>query len=101
MKKTKYTVDYFINKFKAIPISKWCENEFDNGRGQRCAGGHCGMTAMRVVDGFSYTPEYIALIKLIHRVVEINDGVIPTYKQKTPKGRILHALTQAKMRGSK
>lgn len=39
---SKYTVDYFIEKFKSIPSNKWTEGYFSNSKGQYCALGHCG-----------------------------------------------------------
>ena len=37
----KYTVDYFLEKFDAIPEEKWTTRAFSNDEGQRCAEGHC------------------------------------------------------------
>ena len=41
---TKYTVDYFIKTFEAIPENKWTTAYFVEDD-KRCAAGHCGMTA--------------------------------------------------------
>ncbi|WP_285011232.1 hypothetical protein [Pedobacter faecalis] len=38
-----YTLDYFIEKFEAIPEDKWTTNEFADEQGRCCAFGHCGM----------------------------------------------------------
>lgn len=96
---TKYTVDYFINKFKAIPPSKWTTGELINESGQCCALGHCGM-----VDGGlsnDWTEEGLTLDNLFsgclpQGAVAINDGDDGEFTQKTPKGRILAALRKIK-----
>lgn len=36
-----YTIQYFIDKFEAIPEEKWCTHTQQNDKGQRCAFGHC------------------------------------------------------------
>lgn len=38
----KYTVDYFIKKFEAIPEDKWAVQHLVTSSGARCAMGHCG-----------------------------------------------------------
>lgn len=40
----KYTVDYFIGKFTAIPEELWWEGDYQNplNSAQHCALGHCG-----------------------------------------------------------
>jgi hypothetical protein len=88
-----YSIDYFIEKFKAIPRSKWTTRHFEDGD-KYCALGHCGFT----VSG-KQTDEgnaLIALFKSRYRsegvLTNINDGASVEYKQKTPKGRILAAL---------
>lgn len=86
----KYDVDYFIKKFEAIPDEKWCINEIDNGRGQRCALGHTwGL--------FGETKETEALCNVMNwRVSFINNGESHDYKQSTPRARILAALNDIK-----
>lgn len=107
-----YDVDYFINKFEAIPEDRWCMNEFRIGSA-KCANGHCGLT-----DEFQVTVESLALremfLKLpIHylgsgykvdgaggkysiNAAMINDGRVEEYRQPTPKQRILAALQDIK-----
>lgn len=102
-----YDVNYFINKFEAIPEEKWLPNQFG------CAYTHCGQY------GEGYKDEAPALSKLfetlhplsknqIKRDIEgsryhgwswlvavINDNNCMNdtpYKQPTPKQRILAAL---------
>lgn len=88
-----YNLNYFIEKFEAIPEEQWCVGTTDNGRGQHCALGHCGM------DNYSSlkeVPEALALKDLtIHRgisVVLTNDMMSGMYRQSTPKQRILAML---------
>ena len=41
----KYNVDYFIKKFKKIPVRNWCIGEFSNKeKTMFCAYGHCGLS---------------------------------------------------------
>jgi len=84
--KTKYTVDYFIDKFKAIPRNKWCTGVYEF-YGQRCALGHCGETYGH------QTRESMALRKLLPATTATNDqnGI-----GKHPRTRILNALKALK-----
>ncbi len=63
----KFTVDYFINKFNAIPHEKWTigMGEYDND--STCALGHCGSTSM------PSTKEAIALAKLLFNSLKIGN----------------------------
>lgn len=84
-----YTVDYFIQKFEAIPEEKWTTQVYRDGD-SCCVLGHCGVYNV-------YTDEANALSKIIldnlHRsVADINDGFSSTFTQPTPKARILAAL---------
>ena len=90
----KYTAEYFIKKFRAIPPRQWTTRFYTDSKGRHCAVGHC-----QVVYGVS-TPESRALSKLFFQqdwrgVTDVNDGLICAslgLKQKTPRGRILAAL---------
>jgi hypothetical protein len=101
-KKTKYTVDYFIKKFSAIPAKKWCTGYFKLGNGH-CALGHCGSVEYGS-RAYQHTDEGNALIGLTSRIGDnqyacittINDGLDPNFPQKTPRGRVLAALRQVK-----
>lgn len=100
---TKYTVDYFIQKFEAIPDELWCVDKFENERGQRCVLGHCGRNSE---NKFQPTEESWELDKLIFRIHScafepvacINNGTCLNYPQPTPKARILAALKDVKER---
>lgn len=89
-----YDVDYFIEKFEAIPEESWCTEEFEKD-GACCAFGHCGTR------DFKSTIEAIELAHLFSNlddiyVVCVNDGSEPMYSQPTPKQRILAALHDIK-----
>jgi hypothetical protein len=104
--KTKYTVDYFIEKFSKIPDKFWCKSyytSYDQGIEKHCALGHCGFKC-EDDGGENTTKEGKALIKLIitklrHAVSDINDG---TYEEfvcmlgDDPKTRIINALKMIK-----
>ena len=86
---TKYTAEYFYNKFAAIPESKWTTGFFVNAHNKCCALGHCGFRCAVT------TPEGSALKKLFANnglsVVGVNDEF--SEFGNTPKERILNALT--------
>lgn len=117
-----YDVDYFINKFEAIPDDKWCTGQLTSGRVDpitqeesilHCAFGHCGLKLEQFasLDTIAQNKEAIALQKLftpydqmnsgnnisLSGVVLVNDG-IPTVRYDynklgtDPKSRILAAL---------
>jgi hypothetical protein len=82
-----YNKRYFLEKFKAIPESKWCVDNFTNFNGQRCALGHCGAGTHNATD------ESFALRCLLPcSVAAINDGEVARFHQPTPKQRIIAAL---------
>lgn len=89
----KYTVDYFINKFEAIPETRWVTMAYINEYGC-CAMGHCGAQ-----NDDCLTEESRALKMLFavpYAVQHINDGRFSQYQQPTPKQRILAALYDIK-----
>lgn len=84
-----YDVNYFIEKFEAIPEEKWCVGDFVVGD-KCCAFGHCGVTK-----GTLDSPESIALSRIVkdtRRFIMLNDGDHQLYRQPTPKQRVLAAL---------
>lgn len=90
-----YDVDYFINKFEAIPDEKWTTNKYER-NGQYCAYGHCGMRG-----GFAVDPEPFALKMLFKSndfaVIEVNDGLGHMTKfGNSPKNRIMNVLKEIK-----
>lgn len=108
-----YNVDYFINKFEAIPESHFTTHLFENQDGQKCVVAHCGVFHLHTV-----TPEGIALKQvfdslpitgkrigtlIVHQHLTfpykascINDGLTKEYRQATPKQRVLAALHDIK-----
>lgn len=95
----KELVPFFIKMFRGIPNARWC-TYFLEVNGQRCAFGHCGITQFhqRFVN-----PKSRALAKVFggmdkgyERGVSINNGRDPSYHQRTPKARILAALSDIK-----
>lgn len=91
----KYDIDYFINKFEAIPEEKWTTGKFQTQDGKCCALGFCGNDWE-----LPNTEESKALVKIdpMISISNINDGVCG-YKQmygETPKARILNFLKQKK-----
>ena len=111
-----YTVDFFINKFEAIPENKWCSGIFfgytsfwgiiKKPNGQRCAQGHC-MELVKLrrnsADIKSRSLEETEALRKIfsdalgfdkvhYTVALVNNGEDKRYQQPTPKQRILAAL---------
>jgi len=100
----KYNVDYFINKFEAIPDIYWTSFKYVNGNAY-CAMGHCGFRH------FTVTPEGKALDALFDKygihVLAVNDGAHGYFNMneareiqnwywaqagETPKERVLNVL---------
>lgn len=88
---SKFTAQYFIDKFEAIPEENWCIGNYMDNKGGYCAYGHCGARL-----GVDDTEESRALQNILHdHVGEINDGLKKYGLDKlgtTPKQRILEAL---------
>lgn len=90
---TEYTVQYFIDKFTAIPEELWFEEEFTNPANpeQHCAYGHCGCNPES-----QENMEANSLDRLFRdhdlNVALVNDGMSALFQQPTPKARILAAL---------
>jgi hypothetical protein len=85
-----YDIDYFIDKFEAIPEDRWVSDKYFNPLGQCCAVGHCGIVG----------PEALALkvifVKGDTLVERVNYGADQRFQQPTPKQRILAALHHIK-----
>lgn len=90
-----YTVDYFINKFEAIPEEKWCIEKWADDD-KRCAFGHCGVNTDNFLSYPSEAKGLADLFPLSCVVFDINDGDDKRYQQPTPKQRILAALYDIK-----
>lgn len=90
-------IDFFIEKFKAIPDNKWCTGILKDFYGRHCALGHCGSyseAGVQVETVESQTLGKLFLEKFNDRcaVANINDGHYSMFIQPTPKARILAAL---------
>lgn len=90
--KTKYTANYFLKKFNAIPEEKWTTGSYSRSTGgKKCALGHCRETVDRS------TMESRALRALFYRALVV--GIITTndtkmyFTEPTPKQRVMSALT--------
>ena len=90
----KYDLDYFIDKFEAIPEERWCTNTYLNGK-QSCVLGHCGER-----DNWS-TEESEKLCKITNCITGVNDG-LPPYNRygSNPKQRVITYLKELKCTNS-
>lgn len=89
---TQYNVDYFIQKFEAIP-EPWAIGTFEDELGRKCALGHCCEAEAPTEEGAALR----ALFKKAGMAVGwVNDGPHFNYQQTTPKQRILAALRDIK-----
>lgn len=88
--RNKYTINYFIKKFKAIPEKFWITHTFKHETGARCALGHCGMQ-----NADQGTPEGEALKNIFqvngYSIFRVNDSQ-EVFTQETPRARVLAAL---------
>lgn len=100
--RNKYTVGYFIRKFKAIPGNQWCCGQFVNARGQKCVLGHLGARGVRLASGFQLPEPAQALVKLVkdggitYDIADINNHSFGGFTQKTPRARVLAVLRYLK-----
>lgn len=109
--KTEFTIDYFINKFEAIPEERWTTGTFkriintpEKLDYQCCALGHLGL---KKHDDIFLNEKAKALQSFFNKdtsgrpscvpVTNINDDYSERYhKGETPKQRILNALKSIK-----
>lgn len=100
-KREKYTVDYFLRKFRAIPLSQWAFGNLRTPDGRRCALGHCGVS----LGQHGWPREAAALRDLLgFSVTEVNDrGLFGArwLRSGTPRGRILEALRLVQRRSKR
>lgn len=114
---SKFDVDYFINKFEAIPGTNWTTGELWNSQtGACCALGHCGVRDVEFKHigedeplydggGWLFTEEALELIKIfggtnIHHaedVYGVNDAR-SINEDEGPRERILNFLKQVKQK---
>lgn len=86
------TVDEYIKFFEAIPEDKWCTGNFHKGE-KSCALGHLRNAGLD--DDFLHDI-LRSVMPFGANVVVINDGLSNSFRQHTPKKRILAALEEAK-----
>jgi hypothetical protein len=100
-----YNVDFFIEKFEAIPEEKWGIGRRVDTENRRCALGWCYPTSKEARRSesimFADYGEAEMLIELfelslIRGVGGVNNGTNMNYQQPTPKQRILAALYDIK-----
>lgn len=94
---SKFTKEYFIEKFEAIPEENWITGKLVHPTkpGCHCALGHCGVRE----DNFGSwveTQESKALNKILGREAWYINDALSDRKNHTPKARILSALKDVK-----
>jgi hypothetical protein len=92
-----YDVQYFINKFEAIPKELWnADGSYVNKDNPecKCALGHCVFTDYSIGTRLEEGKALIAMIE--NCVTDINDGDDDRYQQPPPKQRVLAALNDVK-----
>jgi len=91
--KMDYNVGYFIKFFGEIPDDKWLAGQYGYGGSDapHCAIGHCTLYTDRASALRNLFSVYLGL-----SVPNVNDGRCTFYQQRTPKQRILAALTDIK-----
>lgn len=103
-KVTKYSLQYFINRFKAIPLKRWAVGSFQD-NGKCCALGHLGCEA---TDSPTYAAKRLKITSglTLDSIMLLNDelngstvfanGSRFTIRRKTPKYRVIAALKAIK-----
>lgn len=97
-----YTIQYFIDKFSAIPVEQWRSDGYYGKDGEpHCALGHLGclndVSNDDLIDSTEISDlyKYLAMANVIS-IVDLNDGRERGFHQTTPKDRIIAALEIAK-----
>lgn len=94
-----YTIQYFIDKFEAIPEEKWITGVTKDVFGNCCAIGHLGAITSNF-DFKGHSGEVKALLGISGKdedglpvITNVNDGYLP-YKNlgSTPKQRVINYL---------
>ena len=100
------TIDDFIRFYRSIPTKKWCAFDFKDYDGKSCALGHLrcssftpfkknsksAIAKLAVLTESELKDEYV----FPYDVIDVNDGPIGNYTQKTPKLRVLAFLKDKK-----
>lgn len=109
LKTSKYTIDYFIQKFTAIPTKQWCVGMFRGPNNTRCALGHCGAKDASKGLYTALPPEARALVYWVEdhfptniTTPELNDGRASSHLYgRRPRTRILNYLKELKKKQRK
>ena len=96
-KKLELDAKWFLDYFQQIEPNKWTVFAQNDSEGRHCALGHCqSTTTLGQSDGNGHATyigrKLIDLLDEVGGVTWINNGVNTTFKQKTPKERVLAAL---------
>lgn len=100
MKQNYFDVDYFLNKFDAIPENEWTTHTYTRYEEvvKHCVFGHCGVRVANGIDT-TFTNESQALVYLFDQslkisVININDNNVGFAfdLEETPKQHIMSAL---------
>lgn len=100
-----YDVNHFINKFEAIPESKWTVGQLFKPDGSACAYGHCGGYDTEEACSLRILTLGVSKRILGHSlsIAHINDGCLWFGKDQriidsgsTPKERVINFLKQVK-----
>ena len=92
-----FTIDYFIEKFEAIPESQWCIKTTEDEFGRKDASGHCGVKRSGPL-----TREALVLNKFVYTdylcISYVNDGTLAAATGSTPKARVVNVLKKLKIK---
>jgi hypothetical protein len=101
----KYSIDYFIKKFSAIPSRKWTTAVYSDAFGRSCALGHCGAGARKHGLSISrrHTSESKALLRIAgSTIIAVNDNsLFFGHLGKSPRTRVVNYLKNLKKVRSK
>lgn len=105
-KREKYTIEYFLQKFRSIPLDKWTMGALRRQDGSRCALGHCGPPYW---GGLSEEAQALTDLLGGADIVRINDfgtfwrptGRGRNLRSRNPRGRILEALRLVQRRSKR
>jgi len=97
----------FLLKFFADPKKKWCSQAIQTTNGERCAIGHVAFAVTG--DAYKYNADMKGRLSKAFglkepswgAITDINNGIDPDFKQRTPRARILAALRAAAKKGAK
>lgn len=97
--KPEYNIEYFIEKFSAIPEDRWAMGTVLS-ENRSCALGHCGVRVAESGTAYTSTEEADALVKIFGGADKLNFGIVWRVNDNcvdirwgdTPKERILNKL---------